>query len=155
MENEVKKDIDILDLLAALHSGKGLIIGGTLFICVLAGALSFLIPKEYESTVQILPPKEQKQGFGFSDLLSALPIPTLRLGEKGTPADIFVATLKSRLTRRAMTRPKTVLFLSLCLIRTHRPQLIWRCTTRIFSIRRIRKLLKLRLRSACCLSARC
>ena len=102
MENEVKKDIDILDLLAALHSGKGLIIGGTLFICVLAGALSFLIPKEYESTVQILPPKEQKQGFGFSDLLSALPIPTLRLGEKGTPADIFVATLKSRLTRRAM-----------------------------------------------------
>ena len=102
MEKEEKKEIDILDLLAALYAGKGLIIGGTLAMCVLAGALSFLIPKEYESTVQILPPKEQKQGFGFSDLLSALPIPTLRLGEKGTPADIFVATLKSRLTRRAM-----------------------------------------------------
>jgi hypothetical protein len=89
-------------LLAALHAGKGLIIGGTLAMCVLAGALTFLIPREFESTVQILPPKEQKQGFGFSDLLSALPIPTLRLGEKGTPADIFVATLKSRLTRRVM-----------------------------------------------------
>jgi len=102
MEREERKEIDILDLLAALYAGKGLIIGGTLAMCVLAGALSFLIPREFESTVQILPPKEQKQGFGFSDLLSALPIPTLRLGEKGTPADIFVATLKSRLTRRVM-----------------------------------------------------
>ena len=102
MEREERKETDILDLLAALYAGKGLVIGGTLAMCVLAGALTFLIPREFESTVQILPPKEQKQGFGFSDLLSALPIPTLRLGEKGTPADIFVATLKSRLTRRVM-----------------------------------------------------
>ena len=102
MEREERKEVDILDLLAALYAGKGLVIGGTLAMCVLAGALTFLIPREFESTVQILPPKEQKQGFGFSDLLSALPIPTLRLGEKGTPADIFVATLKSRLTRRVM-----------------------------------------------------
>ncbi|MEE2874424.1 MAG: Wzz/FepE/Etk N-terminal domain-containing protein [Candidatus Latescibacterota bacterium] len=102
MEREERKEVDILDLLAALYAGKGLVIGGTMAMCVLAGALTFLIPREFESTVQILPPKEQKQGFGFSDLLSALPIPTLRLGEKGTPADIFVATLKSRLTRRVM-----------------------------------------------------
>ncbi len=97
-----KKEVDVLDLFSALYAGRGLIIGGTLFICVLAGALSFLIPEEYEATTQLLPPKEQKQGFGFSDLLSALPIPTLRLGEKGTPADIFIATLKSMQTRRSM-----------------------------------------------------
>jgi LPS O-antigen subunit length determinant protein (WzzB/FepE family) len=97
-----RKEIDILDLFAALHAGRRLIVGGTLFICILAGALSFLIPKEYEATAQLLPPKEQKQGFGFSDLLSALPIPSLRLGEKGTPADIFIATLKSMQTRRSM-----------------------------------------------------
>jgi tyrosine-protein kinase Etk/Wzc len=97
-----RKEIDILDLFAALHAGRGLIIGGTLCICILAGALSFLIPEEFEATLQLLPPEEQKQGFGFSDLLSALPIPTLRLGEKGTPADIFIATLKSVQTRRSM-----------------------------------------------------
>ena len=97
-----KKEVDILDLFSALHAARGLIVGGTLMVCVLAGALSFLIPKEYEATAQLLPPKEQKQGFGFSDLLSALPIPTLRLGEKGTPADIFIATLKSMHTRRSM-----------------------------------------------------
>lgn len=97
-----RKEIDILDLFAALHAGRGLIIGGTLFMCILAGALSFLIPEEFEATLQLLPPEEQKQGFGFSDLLSALPIPTLRLGEKGTPADIFIATLKSVQTRRSV-----------------------------------------------------
>ena len=102
MEREEKKDVDILDLLSALYGGKRLIGGGTLVICVLAGALSFMVPEEFEATLQILPPKEQKQGFGFSDLLSALPIPTLRLGEKGTPADIFIATLKSQATRREM-----------------------------------------------------
>ena len=102
MEREEKKDVDVLDLLSALYGGKRLIVGGTLAICVLAGALSLMVPEEFEATLQILPPKEQKQGFGFSDLLSALPIPTLRLGEKGTPADIFVATLKSQATRREM-----------------------------------------------------
>ena len=98
----MERERDILDLLAALYAGRGLILGGTLALCVLAGALSFLVPEEYEARAQILPPKEQKQGFGFSDLLSALPIPTLRLGEKGTPADIFIATLKSQRTRRQM-----------------------------------------------------
>ena len=97
-----KKEVDILDLFSALHAARGLVVGGTLLVCVLAGALSFLIPKEYAAVAQLLPPKEQKQGFGFSDLLSALPIPTLRLGEKGTPADIFIATLKSMHTRRSM-----------------------------------------------------
>ena len=101
MERE-RKDSDIFDLLAALHAGRRMIVGGTLGMCALAGALSFLVPEEFEAKAQILPPKEQRQGFGFSDLLSALPIPTLRLGEKGTPADIFIATLISQRTRRQM-----------------------------------------------------
>ena len=99
-----KSDIDLVDLLAALNAGKRLIIGGTLLICLLAGAFSYLLPDEYEGVVQLLPPKEQKQGFGFADLLSDLPIPSLRLGEKGTPADIFVAILKSPTIRRTMSR---------------------------------------------------
>ena len=97
-----KKEIDIIDLLTALHAGRWLIIGGTLAICVLAGGLSFLLPKEYEATVQILPPRDEKQSFGFSSLLSSLPIPALRLGEKGTPSDISLATIRSTTTRRRM-----------------------------------------------------
>ena len=100
--NSQKKEIDIIDLLTALHAGRWPIIGGTLAVCVLAGGLSFLLPKEYEATVQILPPREEKQSFGFSSLLSSLPIPTLRLGERGTPADISLATIRSETTRRRM-----------------------------------------------------
>lgn len=96
------RQVSVLDLLAALNAGKRLILGGTLFICVLAGVLSFALPNEYLGSVQMLPPKETKQGFGFADLLSALPIPSLRLGEKGTPADLFIATLKSATVRRQM-----------------------------------------------------
>ena len=100
--NTQKKEIDIIDLLTALHAGRWLIIGGTLAICVLAGGLSFLLPKEYEAIVQILPPREKKESFGFSSMLSSLPIPALRLAERGTPADISLATIKSTTTRRRM-----------------------------------------------------
>ena len=100
--NTPKKEIDIIDLLTALHAGRWLIIGGTLAICVLAGGLSFLLPKEYEATVQILPPREKKESFGFSSLLSSLPIPALRLGERGTPSDISLATIRSLTARRRM-----------------------------------------------------
>ena len=98
--NEQKADI--LELIAALNAGKRRIIGGTLVICLLAAAASLLLPDEYEGTVQLLPPKEQKKGFGFADLLADLPIPSLKLGEKGTPADIFVAILLSPTMRRQM-----------------------------------------------------
>jgi uncharacterized protein involved in exopolysaccharide biosynthesis len=98
--NEQK--VEILDLLAILYVGRRLILGGTLIICALATGFSYVLTEQYESTVQILPPKEQKKGFGFADLLSDLPIPALRLGEKGTPADIFIATLKSPTTHRRM-----------------------------------------------------
>jgi uncharacterized protein involved in exopolysaccharide biosynthesis len=96
------REIDILDLLAALNAGKKLIIWGTLSICILTGLVGQLMEDEYEATVQLLPPKEQKEGFGFADLLADLPIPSLRLGEKGTPADIFIAILKSPTMRRRM-----------------------------------------------------
>ena len=94
--------IDVLDLLAALIAGRRFIIAGTLAVSIAAGALSFLLEDEYQAVVQLLPPKESKQGFGFADLLSDLPIPSLRLGEKGTPADIFIAILKSPTIRRRM-----------------------------------------------------
>ena len=96
------REIDILDLLAALNAGKKLIIWGTLSICILTGIVGQLMEDEYEATVQLLPPKEQKKGFGFADLLAQMPIPSLRLGQKGTPADIFVAILKSPTMRRQL-----------------------------------------------------
>lgn len=96
--------IDILDLVAALNAGKRRIVGGTLIVCLVTAAITLLLPDEFEATVQLLPPKDQKKGFGFADLLADLPIPSLKLGEKGTPADIFIAILKSPTLRRRMVR---------------------------------------------------
>ena len=75
-----ERKVEVLDLVAILYAGRRLIFGGTLIVAILAAGFSFLLPKEYESRVQILPPKEQKKGFGFADLLSDLPIPALRRG---------------------------------------------------------------------------
>ena len=102
MNETQSNQIDILDLLAALRAGIKLIIIGTLLVCAVAGIISLFLEEEYEGLVQLLPPQEQKKGFGFADLLADLPIPSLRLGEKGTPADIFVAILKSPTIRRQM-----------------------------------------------------
>jgi tyrosine-protein kinase Etk/Wzc len=96
--------VDLLDLLATINAGKRLILGSTLVLCILAGGVSLVLPNVYTAEVQLLPPKEQKKGFGFADLLSGLPIPSLRLGEKGTPADIFVAILKSPTMRRRLVQ---------------------------------------------------
>ena len=103
-ETPEHQDINILDLLATLIAGRRLILVGTLVVTIAAGGLSLLLPDEYESVVQLLPPKEAKKGFGFADLLFDLPIPSLRLGEKGTPADIFIAILESPTMRRRMVK---------------------------------------------------
>ncbi len=97
-----QQDVNLLDLIAALIAGRRLILMSILIVSIATAGLSFLLPDEYESVVQLLPPKEAKKGFGFADLLSDLPIPSLRLGEKGTPADIFIAILKSPTMRRRM-----------------------------------------------------
>ena len=102
MNETQSNQVDLLDLLAALRAGIKLIIIGTLLVCAVAGIISLFLEEEYEGLVQLLPPQEQKKGFGFADLLADLPIPSLRLGEKGTPADIFVAILKSPTIRRQM-----------------------------------------------------
>ena len=49
-----KKEVDILDLFSALHAGRSAILGGTIVMCVLVGALSFLIEEEYEATTPVI-----------------------------------------------------------------------------------------------------
>ena len=91
-----KKAVNLLDVLYVLAKGRKLIIGNLIFMCLVATAISLVMDEEYLAWAQILPPKEQKEGFGFSRMLASLHIPSLRLGEKGSPADIFIAILKSR-----------------------------------------------------------
>ncbi|MCD6334618.1 MAG: hypothetical protein J7M27_04725 [Candidatus Latescibacteria bacterium] len=91
-----KSSINVLDYLYLLVRRWKWIVANFLIVCIVAGAISLLLPEWYASTAVILPPKEEKEQFGLTAILSEIPIPKLRLGEKGTPADIFIGILKSR-----------------------------------------------------------
>ena len=101
--NTPKKEIDIIDLLTALHTGRWLIIGGTLAICVLGWWPQLPLAKGIRGhRAKFCPPAMRSRASAFPGLLSSLPIPALRLGEKGTPSDISLATIRSTTTRRRM-----------------------------------------------------
>lgn len=89
------KQMNVLDILYIFAKWWKVLLGSILSVCIVAAAVSLLLPNEYEGRVLILPPKEEKRGIGFSEILAALPVPQLRLGERGSPADVFIGILKS------------------------------------------------------------
>ena len=92
-----KRQFDLLDFLYIAAREWRIVVGSLAIVCVIAAVISLMMPKWYESTTTLLPPQEKKSGFlgGFSEILSALPMPSFRLGEKGSPSDIFIGILKS------------------------------------------------------------
>jgi len=91
-----KSSVNVLDYIYLLVRRWKWIVANFLIVCIVAAVISLLLPAWYASTAVILPPKEQKEEFGLTAILAEIPIPKLRLGEKGTPADIFIGILKSR-----------------------------------------------------------
>lgn len=90
-----ERQMNILDIFCIFAKWWRVIAGSVITVCLVAVVVSLSLPKEYEGRAMILPPKEEKRGLGFSEMLSALPIPQLRLGERGSPADVFIGILKS------------------------------------------------------------
>jgi len=92
-----KRQFDLLDFLYITAREWRIVVGSLVIICVIAAVISLMMPKWYEATTTLLPPQEKKSGFlgGFSEILSSLPMPSFRLGEKGSPSDIFIGILKS------------------------------------------------------------
>ena len=92
-----KQEVNILDYIYLIARRWKLIIVNLLVICSAAAVISLLLPKWYTGTAVLLPPKEQKERFaGFGGALAELPIPPIRLGEKGSPSDVVIGILKSR-----------------------------------------------------------
>ncbi len=90
-----RKDVNILDYFFLLYKARKFIIMNFLAVTVLAAVASFLLPKYYRSAAMLLPPQEQKQAFGFSDVLSSIPVTRLQLGTRGSPVDLAIGILKS------------------------------------------------------------
>ncbi|MCK4591440.1 MAG: hypothetical protein KAT86_06770, partial [Candidatus Latescibacteria bacterium] len=99
-----KTEVNILDYIHLIARRWKLIIANLLVICSVAAVISLLLPQWYAGTAVILPPKERKDEFGFAGALAELPIPVLRLGEKGSPADVIIGIVKSRSVADSMVK---------------------------------------------------
>ena len=99
-----KNEVNILDYIYLMARRWKLIVINLLIICAVAAVISLLLPQWYTGTAMILPPKERTDEFGFAGALAELPIPVLRLGEKGSPADVVMGILKSRSVADSMVK---------------------------------------------------
>jgi uncharacterized protein involved in exopolysaccharide biosynthesis len=91
-----RKEVNILDYLFLLYKARKFIILNFVIVCFLAGVVSFIMPKYYKSKASLLPPTETQKAFGFSDVLASIPVTTLRLGTKGSPAELYMGILRSQ-----------------------------------------------------------
>lgn len=91
-----RKEVNILEYFYLLFKARKFIFWNFLIVCVLAGVVSFLLPEYYKGKATLMPPGDTQKGFGFSNLLSEIPITTLRLGSKGSPSDLYMGILRSQ-----------------------------------------------------------
>jgi len=92
MEN---KDINILDYFYLIYKARKYIFWNFVIVCFLAAIVSIILPKYYRSSAILLPPSETQETFGFSEVMSALPV-NIQLGAQGSPSDVFIGIMKSQ-----------------------------------------------------------
>lgn len=90
-----RRDINILDYFYLIYKARKFIFWNLIIVTILAGIISLILPKYYKSAALLLPPQEQRQAFGFSDVLSSIPMTRLQLGTRGSPVDLAIGILKS------------------------------------------------------------
>ena len=97
-----RKEVNVLDYIFLLYDARYFIIINFIVVCLIASVLTYIMPEYYKSTAVLLPPTETKRTFGFNDVLSSIPVTTLRLGSKGSPTDIFMGILQSQTVKISM-----------------------------------------------------
>jgi len=102
MEDLQEKKVNIFDYMFIIARSWRFILINLLGLTIIATIVSLSLPKVYRGEAVILPPVERKQAFGFSDILAAIPVTTLRLGAKGSPSEIYQGILRSNSIRRQM-----------------------------------------------------
>ncbi|MBT4363601.1 MAG: hypothetical protein HOD17_03850, partial [Desulfobacteraceae bacterium] len=69
-----RKDINLMDYFFLISKARKFIFWNFIIVTILAAVFSLILPKYYKSVALMLPPQETKQAFGFSDMLSSLPV---------------------------------------------------------------------------------
>lgn len=92
--DEQQDRVSLIDLLVLLVKHKKFIIGFTLAMAVICGALSFLLPEKFKATAKLLPPQQAQSS--AAALLSQLGGVAGLAGGIKTPSDVYIGMLKSR-----------------------------------------------------------
>jgi len=68
------------------------------------GVVAFLLPPWYTAETALLPPSEEESGVGLAQLLRGVGVPGVSLSAQATPADVFIAVLRSRTVNEEIVR---------------------------------------------------
>lgn len=93
-----KNQITFLDYLSVLLKWRKFIIINFFVVCVIAAAISLILPKWFTASTTIMPPTSDAGSFGVSSLLNNLPVGGLGagLGAVSEETNNFIAIINSR-----------------------------------------------------------
>ncbi|GBD92890.1 tyrosine-protein kinase ptk [bacterium BMS3Abin05] len=97
--------LSFVDVFHVLTKWRKFIFYNFLIFSIVAAIISFILPKWYTSTAVLFPPqKTQSLGAGFMSMLTELPINLPSLPGMVTPADVYLAILRSRNVNESVIR---------------------------------------------------
>ena len=92
----MEKKVNLIDYLYVFVKWRKLLITNFFIVCVVAIVISLLLPKWYESSAVIMPPKSDFNNLNISALVSKLPFGGLGIPMGSEEVQAFMAILKSR-----------------------------------------------------------
>ncbi len=101
---DAEDEIDLIELWRIIWAGKIFIISFVVLCTLIAGVVSFILPKMYQSTATLIPVKQEESSLGsLGGLLGNLPIPIALPGGQGS--NNIMSFLESRtLKERLITK---------------------------------------------------
>jgi len=92
----MEKKVNLIDYFYVFVKWRKLLITNFFIVCVVAIVISLLLPKWYESSAVIMPPKSDFNNLNISALVSKLPFGGLGIPMGSEEVQAFMAILKSR-----------------------------------------------------------
>lgn len=99
-----KKETGVLDYLLALYQYRKLLTINFIAVSIVTAVIVFLMPKWYQATAVVMPPKKDLGMMGLSSAIANLPIGGLEFLKGSDEVMTYMAILKSRTVREAVIR---------------------------------------------------
>jgi tyrosine-protein kinase Etk/Wzc len=92
----MEQSFELHQLWARVTRNRGTIAAFAAAGTVVGVVLALVLPAWYQAGAPLLPPSESESGFGLVSLLRGISVPGITIPTEATPADVFLAVLRSR-----------------------------------------------------------